>query len=45
MVKWLIMCLCAAQQTVYVTLIEAVSPTRLPAAAQLAAALWHLISI
>lgn len=45
MVTQRMMCLCAAQQPRIVTLIEAVSPTRLPAAAQLAAGLWHLISI
>lgn len=48
-VKWLIICLCATQQTIPVTLMEVVSPTRLPhslhAAAQLAAGLWHLISM
>lgn len=42
--RWM-MCLCATQQTRIMTLIEAVSPTRLPAAARLAAGLWHLISI
>lgn len=49
MVKWLIICLCATQQTIHVTVIEAVSstwlPPSLPAAAQVAAGLWHLISM
>lgn len=46
MVKWLIVCLCAAQQTIRVTLMDAVSPTRptlssLPAAAQVATVAPH----
>lgn len=49
MVKWPMMCLCATRQTVHVTLIEAVSPARLPpslpAATQVSAGLWHLISM
>lgn len=49
MLKWLITCLCVTQQTIRVTLMEAVSPARLPpslpAATQAAAGLWHLISM
>lgn len=46
------MCLCGTQRTIHVTVIEAVSPIQLPpslwppfAAAQVAAGLWHLISM
>lgn len=45
MVKWLIICLSATQRAIHVTLIEAVSPTRLAAAVQVSAGLWHLISM
>lgn len=48
----MIICLCATQQTIPMAMIEAVSSIRLPlsrrsplAAAQVAAGLWHLISM